>query len=50
MDFYIKSMKKLCSISHKNRQVGGSKLLANTDILARKYMRKHILEKSVLIK
>jgi len=43
--FLHKSMKKLCSISHKNRQVGGSKLLANTDILARRYMRKHILEK-----
>jgi long-chain-fatty-acid--CoA ligase ACSBG len=43
--FLHKSMKKLCSISHKNRQVGGSKFLANIDILARKYMRKHILEK-----
>ena len=43
--FLHKSVKKLCSISHKNRQVGGSKFLVNIDILARKYMRKHILEK-----
>ena len=43
--FFHRNMKKLCSISHKNRQAGGYKFLANIDILARKYMRKHILEK-----
>jgi long-subunit acyl-CoA synthetase (AMP-forming) len=42
---FHRNMKKLCSISHKNRQAGGYKFLANIDILARKYMHKHIHEK-----